>query len=451
VLLVFLIAVPVSADPGTLYVDDDGLCGGNSPCYIQIQVAVNDAVASDTVYVYSGTYYEHVTINKSLTLQGENRGTTIVDGSGSGDVIYVTANNVTISGVTVTNGENGISLIANSEIHHVTIQDVIATSNAKRGISAMDSEPNYSYHVIEDCILSNNGGWGFKGNKFSRSIIRNCQVFGNKNGLAPGESAHTQIANNKVYENNNKGIYLNATWFSTVEQNEVWDNGGIGIGLGSNAGQNKIRDNVIRQNGTGMATKDYARGNVFYHNDLIGNTLQAENDCYYINTWDDGYPSGGNYWSDYTGSDDFSGSGQDIPGSDGIGDTPYEIKRGRDRYPLMMPSSTVRATVDIQPDTLNVKSKGKWVTAYIELPDGYDVADIDVSTVMLEGTIPAEDHPTKIGDYDDDGIPDLMVKFDRQALIDYLDGTTGEVTLTVSGELNDGTSFEGSDTVTVIN
>jgi outer membrane protein assembly factor BamB len=111
----------------------------------------------------------------------------------------------------------------------------------------------------------------------------------------------------------------------------------------------------------------------------------------------------------------------------------------------------VQAELDLDPDTLNLKSRDKWITAYIELPDGYDVADIDVGTVTLEGTIAAEDHPTELGDYDDDGTTDLMVKFDRQALIEYLDGTIGEVALTVSGELSDGTLFEGSDTITVIN
>ncbi len=76
--------------------------------------------------------------------------------------------------------------------------------------------------------------------------------------------------------------------------------------------------------------------------------------------------------------------------------------------------------IDIDPDTLNLKSKGKWVTVYIELSEGFDVEDIDIDTLELEG-IPAEDSPTEIGDYDDDGIPDLMVKFDRKALIEHLE------------------------------
>jgi hypothetical protein len=55
-----------------------------------------------------------------------------------------------------------------------------------------------------------------------------------------------------------------------------------------------------------------------------------------VNAWDDGYPSGGNYWSDYTGVDLRKGPYQNETGSDGIGDTPYSIDSDNaDRYPLM--------------------------------------------------------------------------------------------------------------------
>ena len=109
----------------------------------------------------------------------------------------------------------------------------------------------------------------------------------------------------------------------------------------------------------------------------------------------------------------------------------------------------VPATIDIDPNTLNPKSKGKWITAYIELPEGYDVSSIDVGTVMLNDLVPAEPHPTEIGDYDDDGIADLMVKFDMAAVQEILEGGD-EVEIIVAGELTDGTPFEGSDTISVI-
>ena len=99
---------------------------------------------------------------------------------------------------------------------------------------------------------------------------------------------------------------------------------------------------------------------------------------------------------------------------------------------------TVPATVDIDPDTLNLGSKGQWVTAYIGLPAGFDVADIDAATVKLEGL------PALRGAVQDDV---LMVKFNRAALEAIL--KPGDVTVQVTGTVG-GVAFEGSDTIRVI-
>jgi hypothetical protein len=114
-------------------------------------------------------------------------------------------------------------------------------------------------------------------------------------------------------------------------------------------------------------------------------------------------------------------------------------------YDLTVNVGIIPAIVDFHPETLNRKSKGKWVTVYIEL-EGYDVNDIDVSTVMLNGIIQAEDHPTGIGDYDGDGIPDLMVKFDRQEFI-YTHDVGESIEIIITGSLIDGTLFEGFDDI----
>jgi parallel beta-helix repeat protein len=77
--------------------------------------------------------------------------------------------------------------------------------------------------------------------------------------------------------------------------------------------------------------------NRIYHNNIINHTNQAY-DNRDDNYWDDGYPSGGNYWSDYVGVDNFKGPNQDQPGSDEIGDTNYSIDSDSiDNYPLMEP------------------------------------------------------------------------------------------------------------------
>jgi len=110
-------------------------------------------------------------------------------------------------------------------------------------------------------------------------------------------------------------------------------------------------------------------------------------------------------------------------------------------------------TVDINPETLNLKSKGTWITVYIELPEGCDVEDINVPTVQL-GTVQAA-----WGNVEGNK---LMAKFDRQTVIDYiwdrlyhmrnvpLSKEGVEVELTIKGKLTDGTPFTGSDTIRVI-
>lgn len=170
--------------------NDANVCLSPATACLTIQSAIGKASSGDTVNVAAGTYYEHVTIGKSLTLQGADRETTVIDGGGSGDVIYVSADYVTISGLTATNGNIGIRFLANYTIDHVTLRDVVVTSNATNGIRAVHNNPS-SYHLIEDCIISDNGGWGLQANEFGYSTIRNCEVFGNGGGLHPAGLFHS--------------------------------------------------------------------------------------------------------------------------------------------------------------------------------------------------------------------------------------------------------------------
>jgi hypothetical protein len=108
-------------------------------------------------------------------------------------------------------------------------------------------------------------------------------------------------------------------------------------------------------------------------------------------------------------------------------------------------------TIDFDPNTLNLKSKGSFTTVYIELPEGYDVSQIDVSSILLNSTVPALAMPTKIGDYDGDGIPDLMVKFDRASVVALFAGKTvpGNYVIEVMGAWA-GIRFKGTITIRII-
>jgi len=121
----------------------------------------------------------------------------------------------------------------------------------------------------------------------------------------------------------------------------------------------------------------------------------------------------------------------------------------------------INATIDIDPDTLNLKSHGEWISCYIELPEDYSVKNIEVSTILLNySTSVDSEAPTQIGDYDSDGSEDLMVKFDRAEIIEWLGigdygedtGKSVEVTLTITGEVMgvEPSPFEGSDSVEVL-
>jgi|GEM_PF-5686273 len=110
----------------------------------------------------------------------------------------------------------------------------------------------------------------------------------------------------------------------------------------------------------------------------------------------------------------------------------------------------VPAEIDIAPKTLNLRSKGKWITAHIELPEGMDPAAIDRTTLLLNGVVPAAAKPWCITDYDSDGIADLMVKFPRVAVQATL--IVGDaVPVVITGDLTDGTSFIGSTEIRAIN
>ncbi|MCZ7362135.1 MAG: hypothetical protein O8C58_02165, partial [Candidatus Methanoperedens sp.] len=104
------------------------------------------------------------------------------------------------------------------------------------------------------------------------------------------------------------------------------------------------------------------------------------------------------------------------------------------------PGQKIKAKVDIKPETINLASKGKF-TAFITLPEGFDVRDIDVGTVVIEGA-----HAVKSMISKENG-GTLIAKFNTQDLEDVHTGNA--VKFTVTGKV-DGTKFEGSDTVKVI-
>ena len=165
-------------------------------------------------------------------------------------------------------------------------------------------------------------------------VCRNSMT-DNDVGIFLWESDNNTIEDNKMY-NNEHGIFYQMYSSSNIIRGNTISSeirGNIGIYLWGR--ENVLYHNTIMNMQWGLGF--YASyNNLIYNNNFINNVNQATGTG--MNIWDNGYPSGGNYWSDYNGTDLFSGSYQNITGSDGIGDAPYVIDENNvDRYPLMKP------------------------------------------------------------------------------------------------------------------
>jgi hypothetical protein len=105
-----------------------------------------------------------------------------------------------------------------------------------------------------------------------------------------------------------------------------------------NSGVNIIgeHNNFMGNTAYGVYLDTTSAGNAIWHNSFVNNAVQAYDDGT-ENVWNSSYPSGGNYWDDWTSPDDYKGPGQNITGSDWIVDDPYVISGGasaQDYYPL---------------------------------------------------------------------------------------------------------------------
>lgn len=166
----------------------------------------------------------------------------------------------------------------------------------------------------------------------SHNIVTNVTATRDSVGIVLWYADNNTIAGSNVSMSNDFGLYLENASYNIIESTTVtrspW-----GIAIADSA-WNTLTNNTLALNARGVYFSRSA-GNSVFHNNFLNNVLQAFDGS--GNSWDDGYPSGGNHWSDYTGVDLSSGPNQDQPGGDGIGDTPFAIPGGSkvDRYPLM--------------------------------------------------------------------------------------------------------------------
>ena len=285
---------PVKAS-GTIRIRADG----------SIEGTTDISTVDNVTYTFTDNIF-----NQSIVVERDN---IVVDGAdytlqgtGSGAGITLSGrSNITIKNIEIRAFHYGIFLLKSS---NNIISGNKITNNSIVGIR-FDSSPNN--------IISGN------------NITKN-----NQDGIDLHDSDYNSICGNNITANERDGIGLYSSDYNNMSGNTI-TNIVHGIFL-SVSRINRITGNNIRNNKDGIWFFE-SFPNFVYHNNFVNNTIQAVILPGIID-WDDGYPSGGNFWSDHVDVDVKSGSNQDQPGSDGISDTPYIIYAdNEDRYPLTYP------------------------------------------------------------------------------------------------------------------
>ena len=195
-------------------------------------------------------------------------------------------------------------------------------------------------NITGNSLTDNVYGMNFEASSDFNTIQANSVTNGTR-GIYLKNCANNVIDGNTATSNlGDSGIELYCTTrilsFNTISNNNLTNNKyGLHIDSGDN---NSVTGNTIASNTYYGIWLAYAANNSISHNRFIGNVhFQAYVENSAVNNfWDDGYPSGGNFWSDYSGTDVYKGPNQNQLGSDGIGDTPYGINtNNQDHYPVV--------------------------------------------------------------------------------------------------------------------
>jgi parallel beta-helix repeat protein len=226
---------PARSSPPTITVPDD---------YPTIQAAINAANTGDTVFVRAGIYYENLAINKAVSLIGEDKDITIIDGSKSGGyrVIDITADGVLVNGFTIQNGwHSNIMIVSNN---NTIIGNRILNNNWMAGVYVQYGANN----IIQNNVFSNNSQaiYLYWGTSVDNSVANNF-IINNGLGIFVLYSKNNIIMENTL-SNNHEGMRF--SWDSvnnSISSNLLTDNE-YGIHFSACSGKNIMRKNMMTDN-----------------------------------------------------------------------------------------------------------------------------------------------------------------------------------------------------------
>ena len=357
---------------------------GPGETYTTIQSAINAASPGDTIEVQSGTYNEHVVVNKQLTLRGV--GSPVVNAGGSGDAITISADGCTLEGFVAkgsgaypgagikatssgntlsgntANGNSGNGIYLSSSSSN-TVSGNTATGNSYFGIYLESSSGNN----ISDNTATSNTFCGIYLESSSSNTISGNTATDNTYGIYLESSSSNTISGNTATDNtygiylfssssntisdntagnNRDGIFLSYSSSNTISGNTATDNT-YGIYLYSSSG-NTISGNTATGNSYGIRLSSSSNSNTLSGNTATGNSFagiyleSASDNTIYLNVLDNARSNGANHWNATT-TQSYEHNGRILTGllgniwsdydgfdcdGDGIGDTPYDKIHG---------------------------------------------------------------------------------------------------------------------------
>ncbi len=258
----YILKVAPNVKGNTIYVG-----GGGPDNHSKIQDGINAAIDGDTVYVYNGTYYENVVVNKCINLVGEDKDNTLIDGSRNDDVVRIEVNWVNVTGFTISNSSigsfsSGIKLdnVQNCSIvdNNITAsnyyamlllssnQNYISTNNASgiyQGLGILVSNDNH----IEYNNISNTSYGIILRQSFWNNVTHNIITLTTESAILIWDSSeNNNIVNNTILENS-KGIVISQSNSNIIDHNNISENNN-GITLFRSI-SNNITANIMRNNG----------------------------------------------------------------------------------------------------------------------------------------------------------------------------------------------------------
>ena len=250
---------------------------------------INDGImwasAGDTVYVHSGTYYENVVVDKTINLTGENRDTTVINASGIGSAVYISADWVNITGFTTMGsgdewGEAGIEL---DKVQNCRVVGNNASHCRGNGITLNVSV----YNILADNIVTHQWGSVYFCSSSFNILINNTFTY-TYDGIYFYDSDYNTIVDN-YFSENTCGIVISYSSHNTVANNTIIDDsrgamGSVGIyieycnyGYNTIIG-NTIIENTIPSNSWGIYIRDSSDG----YNTFTGNTISSNKYGIYV-------------------------------------------------------------------------------------------------------------------------------------------------------------------------